>query len=395
MNFKLLYVIIFIGFISLPTIQYIYPFITIEKVDEKRKKEVLPSGNIVKKIYKDPATSITVEKYFSDHFSLRDVLLRLNAQFEYSVLNRAREVVIGKNGWLCDKKVFVEQLPKLDKMSNEDVKKGVIKLKKLQYYLQTKGIKFLIVVIPMKATVYPEMFPSRYTKRPKLTTLQRFQNSLKNNGIEYIDALSILNNKKLEEDVYFKTDMHFNSVGSSYIAEAIVNHFSNDLLKKDLWNEPINKSKILFSGGSAKNMPTLIEISENTPLWQAKNNNWINFMYDKNKKVAPFGAHKTLDTHRTLLPPSIMFGNSFMLRYPSVGYQNNFSISYNILDYSFFKNALDYIKPQHKSFILHVYETQLLFHLLDKLDGFNYWDKRIDKLPLPSDFIYKYSKEGH
>jgi hypothetical protein len=42
-----------------------------------------------------------------------------------------------------------------------------------------------------------------------------------------------------------------------------------------------------------------------------------------------------------------------------------------------------------KIFTLHIYETQLLFHLLNPLDNFNYWDKRIDNLPLPDNFVYK------
>lgn len=239
MKMKLLLIVLFLLFISLPTVQYLYPFVKIEKVDEKRKKVEVPERNLIKKLYKDSTVSTTIENYFSDYFPLRDLLLRLNAQFEYSILNRAREVVIGKEGWLSDKKVLVEQLPELDRMSDEDIKRVVLKLKKLQYFLNKNDTKFLMVIIPMKATVYPEMFPSRYTKRPELTTLKRFQLALKNNEIQYIDALKILQEKKLEEEVYFKTDMHFNSVGSAHIAKAMVNYLSEDIFGKKIWNDII------------------------------------------------------------------------------------------------------------------------------------------------------------
>ena len=388
MKIKLLLIILFLTFVSLPAIQYFHPFISIEKVDEKRKKVEKPQGNIIKKLYQDSSTAITIEKYFSDHFPLRDLLLRINAQFEYSMLNRAREVVIGKNGWLCDKKVLIYQLPELDKISDNDIKKAIIKLKKLEYYLNKNGTKFLMVIIPMKPTVYPEMFPSQYTKRPNLITLQRFQNALHNNEIPYIDALKILKIKKLEEDVYFKTDMHFNSVGSAYISKAMIEYFYHKEIDNKIWNKSFTKNKILFKGGEAKTMPTLISINENTPTWSIKNVHFTTSIHDDNNIKAGDGFI-VLDKGISLLPPSIMFGNSFMLRYPSVGYNNYFTESSRVLDYEYFRYALDYIRPKHKIFTLHIYETQLLFHLLNKLDSFNYWDKRIDNLPLPENFMYK------
>jgi hypothetical protein len=94
------------------------------------------------------------------------------------------------------------------------------------------------------------------------------------------------------------------------------------------------------------------------------------------------------DVKRALLPPSIMFGNSFMLLYPDTGYPNYFSESSRVLDYQHFSKALDYVKPAHKIFILHVYETQLLFHVLPP-DSYAYWDKRVQDFPLPDGFVYK------
>jgi hypothetical protein len=57
------------------------------------------------------------------------------------------------------------------------------------------------------------------------------------------------------------------------------------------------------------------------------------------------------------------------------------------LDYKYFSKVLDYVNRNTKIYILHLYETQLLFHLMD-LDS-PYWDNRIEDLPLKKGFRYK------
>jgi hypothetical protein len=90
---------------------------------------------------------------------------------------------------------------------------------------------------------------------------------------------------------------------------------------------------------------------------------------------------------KALIPNTLMFGNSFMLEYPGVGYHNYFKKSQELLDYKYFSKVLDYVNRNTKIYILHLYETQLLFHLMD-LDS-PYWDKRIEYLNLPDGFSYK------
>jgi hypothetical protein len=132
-------------------------------------------------------------------------------------------------------------------------------------------------------------------------------------------------------------------------------------------------------------MPLLFPKSEIAPNWTSEYPGYTE--HTNADGITPVKVFTATDKTRALLPPSIMFGNSFMLQYPIVGFHNYFRESTRVLDYQFFKNVINYIKPEHKIFILHIYETQLLFHVLPP-DGYNYWDKRINNLPLPSGFNY-------
>lgn len=376
----------FMAFISSATIQHYYPVVKIERVNENRTKIEWPHESLWVGLRDGAGYATTVERFFSDHFPLRDLVLRSLGQFEYSVLGRSREVIIGKDGWLSDKKVLSEQLHQLDRVNDEQIKVSIIQFKRLQNWLQGRGVDFLIVIIPMKPTIYADKFPERYVQRPEQTGLQRFQKALDNNDVPFLDVLSILNEHKSETPLYYKTDMHWNTAGISYVAEAMVNHFSSRILGKPIWNERIIKSGKDFSGEELATMPLLFPKSEIAPSWESELSGYTERMVGEGETA--YKVFTGTDEMRALLPPSIMFGNSFMQQYPIVGFNNYFSESSRVLDYQFFKKALDYIKPEHKIFILNIYETQLLFHILPP-DDYNYWDKRIQHLPLPPGFNYK------
>lgn len=382
---RIFLVIFFVVFINSAAIQYFYPVVKVERVNESREKMAWPRENPWVGLSDGVSYAATVERFFSDNFPLRDFVLRSLGQFEYSVLGRSREVIVGKEGWLSDKKVMAEQLHQLDRVSDEQIQASVTQIKRLQHWLAGQGCDFLMVIVPMKPTIYAEKFPEKYVRRPAQTGLQRFQNALEHNGIPFVDALNILNKHKSEVPLFYKTDMHWNTAGISYVAEAMVNHFSYNAFGKPLWNERTVKSIKDFSGGELTTMPLLFPESEMAPSWISGNPGYTERV--DNDGETPVRVFTGTDKARALLPPSIMFGNSFMLQYPAVGYHNYFAESTRVLDYQYFSKVMDYIKPEHKIFILHIYETQLLFHVLPMSNN-RYWDSRINNLPLPPSFRY-------
>lgn len=374
----------FIVFLLIPAIQHVHPVFKAEKVEEKRTTIQFPSGHFWKSVWEDPKYTVAIEQYFSDNFPLRDFLLRCLGQLEYSLLGTSKEVILGTDQWMSDKRVLSEQLHTLDQVSDGQIQAAVIQIKRLQYWLQRQGTDFLMVVIPMKPTIYAEKFPKRYVQRPELTGLLRFQAKLQKNDIPFINAYELLKSKKDEQPLYFKTDMHWNSVGAGYVAQAIVNHFSEKLEGRQIWRESYRKTEVPVFGEELKTIPLFFASPEMAPDWSGEQR------YRRAEEVrgARVGTYFGTDQEKAVLPPSIMFGNSFMLRYPDVGYHDYFKESYRVLDYEDFSKVLDYVKPQHKLFVLHVYETQLLFHVL-ALDNSNYWDKRVKDLPLPNSFVYQ------
>jgi hypothetical protein len=133
----------FMVFIYAAIIQFYFHVVNVKSVNESRTKVEWPQQTPWTGLIDGAGYTIAVEHFFSDYFPLRDIMLRGLGQFEYSVLGRSREVIIGKDGWLSDKKVLAEQLHQLDRVNDGQIKVSVIQLKRLQYWLQAKGVDFL------------------------------------------------------------------------------------------------------------------------------------------------------------------------------------------------------------------------------------------------------------
>ena len=77
-------------FILLNLAQAIYPIIQIKPLDEKRELSTLPGGNFLKNLWEDPTFSQKIENYASDHFPLRDAIVRIQNQLEFTIFHQAR-----------------------------------------------------------------------------------------------------------------------------------------------------------------------------------------------------------------------------------------------------------------------------------------------------------------
>jgi hypothetical protein len=331
--------------------------------------------------------------YFNDNFSLRSLLLSIHGQIEYSLFGLAREVIIGRDGWLTDKKILEEHLPQLDQIDDQQIQAGILQIKRLQHWLASRHIKFYVVIIPVKPTIYSEKFPDKYKRKAFHLGIDKFQSALKNNDIPFIDLYKIFEKEaKKNQNLYYKTDMHWNTYGISVAAKSIIDRLSSDYyFHNSVWSEEYSSTKSEFKGGELNSIPLLWTNPEIVENFQSLKPSYLEVPYSDIDGKFFLGT----DQKKAIFPPMIMFGNSFMQIYQETGFYNYFRESARFLDYSQFRNVLNFIKPKHKIFILQIYENQLQYHIMptgknNAWSGFDqYWDPRIKNLSLPSDFIYK------
>ena len=303
-----------------------------------------------------------------ENFPIKKLSVSLISEFEYRIFNRSNNVIVGEDGFLSDK-VVVEQLLELDKMQENDFKEPIRRLKNIKEYLENRGQNFLVVIVPLKPTIYKEKFPGPVSERQDIG-LFKFQGEMQKNDIQFVDLHNTLFKARNKHVIYHKTDVHWNNVGSAIAVKEIINYLSMAKFEKELYSEEYTTSSMKLTGGESTSMALLKPISETYIKWNAKPSYYIetevNESGDSLEKF--FGT----DPNKAILPKTLMFGNSYMNYYRDAGLQNYFKEFDQVLDYSSFKNFTKIVSAKYELVVLNIYESQILFHMIEG-DNYNYW----------------------
>lgn len=162
------------------------------------------------------------EQYFNDHFGLRNTFVNLYnslfvALFETST---SFNVLVGQDKWLYFSTCFAYR----DFTGNHLSSPGVIKEWKARLFeriewLDERNIKYLLLPVPYKISIYTEHLPERIQAIEGQTNLNQLVRYLDQTPqfSNYIDFQEIFTKEKENERVYYKTDSHWNLIGG-YIA---------------------------------------------------------------------------------------------------------------------------------------------------------------------------------
>jgi len=213
---KFSYVLIFIIILFLPFVSTTLGFNLDASLNEKRAKAAKPvfNGDGVKYIKK-------YYKFFIDNFTGRDVCIGLYNNFKFYILGESTvpdRVLIGKDNYLFyskskDEKT-IEDYQGLISVSEQQINEINDELKKLNQWLSANGIDFFLIIAPDKHTIYPEKMPD-YISRGSSSATDRIIPYLVQHNIYIIDLRGPLKKaKSMNDELYYKTDTHWNSLGA-------------------------------------------------------------------------------------------------------------------------------------------------------------------------------------
>lgn len=160
-------------------------------------------------------------KQINGDFFQRNFLIQHFNQLRLTIGDKvfAPNVLVGVNGWL--EYTGVENIDGYQKV----VAFPENKLTTINRYLQRassigqkNNIEFLIVVAPDKPTIYPDQVPGQIVPIGQKSKLdQMIEDIPKYPNVQILDLRPALRSARQEQDVYFKTDTHWNHFGA-YIA---------------------------------------------------------------------------------------------------------------------------------------------------------------------------------
>lgn len=317
------------------------------------------------------------EKSFSDNIYRRDEMLKL-----YTLTNR---YILGKNE--VNKVVFGDGvlLPyystnyfDADK-TDRDINFMTNSMGKLNQVVEKNGGKLIFAAIPAQFSLYEDKFPGYIcTYSPKLEYVrQRFLPALTEKGVSCIDMKTVFSQREDRDELYFKTDHHYNCSGALVVYQAIMEQINkNSGLDLKVLTEEDLEYKTLpnrFLGSMARKIYDVYPNEDKMTICYPKEP--VAFeRYDGGVKVAAelfkpplpdkYADYETfmggdfpetlIDTHRSELPSVLVFGDSYTNALETLIYYS-FDKTYS-LDFRYYDkmSVADYINKVKPDFVVYV-----------------------------------------
>jgi alginate O-acetyltransferase complex protein AlgJ len=277
------------------------------------------------------------ENSINHNFFLRDQLIHLDYQVRYFVLHETvyPQVVLGKQGWMYyTNEGNLEYYQRVSPLSPEKTNLIVSNLKNIEQNLAAQNIKFLIVIAPNKETIYPEFLPDGIRTTVNPTWADQITQKLKDSTIPVLDLRSPLLQAKQKDQVYFRTDTHWNPVGAHLAYTYILNSLQPafPILKPHPLTD-FDQIPQVSSGDLAELIHLKGEISEPFTALQAR--------FDKPSrglKNPPTGQMITVMPDANL-PTAVIFRDSFFNglqpfvseHFSRVNYVSDFKVDFNLI----------------------------------------------------------------
>ncbi|WP_018212331.1 DHHW family protein [Desulfitobacterium hafniense] len=159
----------------------------------------------------------STENWLNDNIGFRELFVKLYSNFNYHFLGRSpnERVEIGSEGWLYytrdnNLKIAAGTYP----LSLQDLEKIKNHQEKVQEYFNDQGIEYVLILPPSKVSIYPEFIRSGdYSVRNTPDDIVA-EYLLQNSNIKVIKLKDDLLKAKSNEQVFFKTDTHWNESGA-------------------------------------------------------------------------------------------------------------------------------------------------------------------------------------
>jgi SGNH hydrolase-like domain, acetyltransferase AlgX len=326
---KLAFVAIFFTLSLLPVAQWATGFANISALEEKRLLAPPPDFPATL-LNGDGRLSAAINQWFDDRYGFRALLIRLKNQLDYWTFRHSDKIVIGSDGWLYLPEDFDAEI-NAERAGDGAAEQVHQQYFKLVGYLAVAGIRLIVIGNPVKESIYPQYLPGNIPTLPAYSRYQRLRIWLKSrNEFDFIDGNDVLANCR-EWRTFHLIDIHMTFPGGVCFAKALIAQLAKDEgLAASPWDHSFSYSeRSSTDGGEADFMALLFPISQPVldPNRIFGGNNDPSFSLDPSG-VFEWTYHAPSGAGTNLLPPVVMFGDSFLDHYRTAGIQSYLSAAY-------------------------------------------------------------------
>lgn len=204
------------------------------------------------------------EAYINDNIPFREYLLLFYSGMDYVLFSRSQNnrVIIGLDDWLFygDKHDgnSIGDYEGTNLLGDEHLLTISQKCMEINDFLKSQGKEFVLFIAPNKERIYYERMPRQYGMPAEVyRTMQVVQYLRDNTDIRVVYPYEELMNAKndLQQNIYYKTDTHWNDIGGYIGACALLKELDIDM--PDIFSEKIEISE---TGSKQGDLATILNI---------------------------------------------------------------------------------------------------------------------------------------
>ncbi len=215
------------------------------------------------------------EAWLNDHFRGRDKALQIYLRVE-SFLRGKREndrAMEGNDGWLFYKgDNSVKNFQNQNNFTEEELQTLKKKLEEKRDFCASFGAHYYVLIAPDKNKIYGEFYPAYYYKKQPIGRGEQLYRYLKKNSdIEVGYPLLALLEAKKQNQLYYKGDTHWNSVGAFIGYQELMKLIAKDDATLQIFSlEDFDKNLITIRSGDLQNMLDIHDWQEEDPVLNFK-----------------------------------------------------------------------------------------------------------------------------
>ena len=178
------------------------------------------------------------ETYFNDNLQFRNNLITINTAIDYFIFKKSTSdyVIAGNNNWLFYKRADdgdpISCYEGTNLLSEEELQALAQNCIQQRDFLAEQGKEFVIFIAPNKERVYSEYMPDQYGEPAENYRALQVVNYLRENTdlrVVYPYEELIAAKSKVEYNIWYKADTHWNYIGGYIGASALLSELGIEM----------------------------------------------------------------------------------------------------------------------------------------------------------------------
>lgn len=170
-------------------------------------------------------------RYFADHYLLHQQQVEALASTRLYLLNEKifPNVLIGKEDWLYyTGENNIQDHECTMPFTTAELETIRARLLDWQAQLEQRGIRFYIVIAPNKESIYPQYLPHEVRAGVRACRINQVMHVLGSTFLNVLDMRGTLRNAAQTQQVYHRTDTHWNAAGALVASQEILARVRQD-----------------------------------------------------------------------------------------------------------------------------------------------------------------------